>query len=290
MTDTTVADRTGKPSLLPGLRRSSRKPAADLATHPTPARNPANPDNTAPGGPACDDSARRVVEWFGLSDAAPPGFASPPGELVRSAVPGAGQVTLLVGGSGSGKSTLLRAVASAYTAGPVLDPRRLLARRLARRVIDLFPHTPVEQAVALLAWTGLGEPAALLRPAATLSDGERFRLSVALALHAASRSPTPPLLLVDEFTSTLDDGSAVACARTLRRAVSRSALAAALATWREDLLPDLQPDTLVRCDYGLWEVTRPGEPLNDTPSDPAAPLDITATATSAAAAPVPRSG
>lgn len=211
--------------------------------------------------------AREVVEWFGLSVS--PGESGEeyvPGEaVVRAALPVTGRMHVITGSSGSGKSTLL---------GKVCEE----AKRSGFRVIDLgatgtlegcvvdsFGEEPVERVVSRLAWTGLAEPAVLLRSSSRLSTGERFRLGVARGVYEAERASVPVVLCCDEFTSTLDDGSAVACAGMLRRLLRNGATTNAgivLATWREELLAYLEPHRVVRCDYGLWEVVESAETTN----------------------------
>lgn len=223
------------------------------------------------------DRTREVVQWFGL-ESGQPELALPAIDpaILRAALPAPGQITLVTGASGAGKSTLLRAVGAA--SGHPVPPRRRHPKPNAHRakiavrpidkdalpvanVVDLFPGQPIERIVGRLAWTGLGEASVLLRNTRTLSDGERFRLALCLALDEPCQAPADPtthtLLVCDEFTSTLDDGSAVACASTLRRAISASTtLSAVVATWREELTQYLRPEVVIRCDYGLWEVTR----------------------------------
>lgn len=198
--------------------------------------------------------AREVVEWFGLFDWEIARETQKPAEsVVARSIPAIGNITLITGGSGSGKSTLLRAVAE--KAGPRAIQVDVSAIGPGR-VVELFGDEPVEAVVSRLAWAGLGEPAVLLRPAAVLSDGERFRLALCLAIRDAEKRPGPVVLVCDEFASTLDDGCAVACASTLRRAVNGALrLSAVVATWREELGEYLKPEVVVRCDYGLWEVS-----------------------------------
>jgi GNAT superfamily N-acetyltransferase len=89
---------------------------------------------------------------------------------------------------------------------------------------DLRPLTSLKSLLHLLAAVGLASPPSWLRPYHTLSTGERFRAEVARAIlqmrnsdcglrneeltaftpHAEIRTPQFPLLVLDEFTSTLD--------------------------------------------------------------------------------------
>lgn len=231
-------------------------------------------DQASPDEAHLSPRQRAVVEWFGLSadfaDRDETSTAPPPPGVVLAAMPGPGGITLLTGGSGSGKSTLLaRLRRHAEAQGTcVLTLPELSGRSASVPVIDLLDGEPVESSVSRLAWTGLGEPGPLMRPADTLSDGERFRLALALAVRRAEAEPGPRVLMIDEFTHALDDGCAAACASVLRRAVSRvSGLRAVVATWREELTRYLEPSITVRCDHGLWQVTR-GEAATASSSRP----------------------
>jgi ABC-type ATPase with predicted acetyltransferase domain len=173
-----------------------------------------------------------------------------------------GDVVFITGPSGTGKSVLLRALVRAVRdaapdGGRVVDLARL---HLAtdRPCVDL-PTAPLERALHLFSTAGLADAFALLRPAPELSDGQRYRLRLALALDrllaapdATECSPTgagvPPMscqsvprhpsarldeqtvapaaprrvLVADEFCSTLDRCCARALAYRVRRLVDRS--------------------------------------------------------------------
>ncbi len=59
------------------------------------------------------------------------------------------------------------------------------------------------------------------------------------------------ILACDEFAAMLDRVSAAIVARTLRRAVTGSPhLCAVVATSHDDLVAALQPDRIIRCDFG----------------------------------------
>lgn len=200
----------------------------------------------------------RAARFFGLSEL--PSSAAPvaPEGVLSIAAPRAGMLTLLSGGNGSGKSTLLRALVSRARASGagVLTPADL--SRETRPVLSLFPaREPLDATLGRLGWTGLADAHALARPVRFLSDGERFRLALTLALARAEAGSGPTLLAVDEFAAVLDEAAAQAVCLLLRRTLDRSPtrLGVLLATWRENLAPALRPDVHVRCDYGEWRVT-----------------------------------
>ncbi|MCA9116677.1 MAG: hypothetical protein KDA79_16465, partial [Planctomycetaceae bacterium] len=113
-------------------------------------------------------------------------------------------------------------------------------------------NLPVEQALGLLSTAGLAEAALMLRTPSELSDGQRYRFRLALAL-----SRNPRWIIADEFTATLDRHLAQVIAFNLRRLASRTGTGFLLATTHEDILTDLQPDLHIRPDLdGRTTVTR----------------------------------
>jgi ABC-type ATPase with predicted acetyltransferase domain len=195
---------------------------------------------------------RAIARWFGVTECAHQPFALP--ERPELLLPRAGQVTLITGPSGSGKSTLLRAIARA--APPDVTCINVEAQRPPdRALIDCFPRATAADAMRQLSRVGLCEAFLALRRSRELSDGQRWRLRLALALHRAhtkTRTPSgagPILLLCDEFAALLDRLTAMVISRSLRRLI-RTPIGAILATSHDDLARALQPDTIIRCDFG----------------------------------------
>ena len=193
--------------------------------------------------------------------------------LADGLLPRAGQITLITGASGAGKSTLLRKAVRSCRGLRVIDLSRL---RLPRReIVDCFGDLPLQRLLPLLSAVGLAEAWSYLRTPAELSDGQRWRLRVAIGLWRAGccgagsrkrRASSPAkrendalrLLVADEFAAMLDRVTAAIVARALRRAVSSSpTLAAIVATSHDDLSAALQPDIIARCDFGSMHVSRP---------------------------------
>ena len=149
----------------------------------------------------------------------------------------AGDVVCFTGSSGSGKSSLIQAVAGQME--NVLDINSLdLGERILVDSLDL----PVQKAMQLLSTCGLGEAQLLLRTPQELSDGQRYRFRLALALARA-----PEWILADEFTATLDRTLAKVIAFNIRRLSNRTNTGFLLATTHEDILDDLQPSLHVGC-------------------------------------------
>lgn len=148
-----------------------------------------------------------------------------------------GDVVCFTGASGSGKSSLMRAVADQLEG--VLDVDSL---ELGDRILIDSLGLPVQEALGVLSTCGLGEAQLLLRTPQELSDGQRYRFRLALAL-----SRSPKWILADEFTATLDRTLAKVIAFNVQRTSRRSGVGFLLAGTHEDILEDLAPSLSVVC-------------------------------------------
>lgn len=152
-----------------------------------------------------------------------------------------GQVVLFNGESGSGKSSLMRAAAQNLVASGerVIHLDQLVWGE--QILVDLLA-LPLDSALPLLAACGLGEAHLMLRTPGELSDGQRYRFQLALAL-----SRQPNWIVADEFTATLDRKLAGMIAFNLRKLAARTGVGFLLATTHEDVVSDLSPDLQIRC-------------------------------------------
>lgn len=154
-----------------------------------------------------------------------------------------GSIILLTGPSGCGKSSMLAALAektkNAIWVGQTQS-------RAARPVIDLVaPRKSLATAMEILTVCGLGEPRLWVRQFGDLSDGEKFRASLACAVGRALCSNASPVIFCDEFTARLHRRLAKAVAYNLRKLVSRHRLMLVVASAQNDIVSDLRPDEMV---------------------------------------------
>lgn len=131
-----------------------------------------------------------------------------------------GTVTLLTGPSGAGKSTLLRCAADALRERGVRVVRLEEVRLREVPAVDLC-RGGVEDAVRALARVGLGQASCFLRRPGEMSDGQRWRLRLAVALGSLARGGECALV-VDECCATLDPLSALGVCSALRSAAGRT--------------------------------------------------------------------
>ena len=173
-----------------------------------------------------------VADLFGISETEPPHILA--NNLELDIQPG--DLVLFTGPSGSGKSSILR------DAGRPLDALDMATLQLPDHPLIDCLAGPIEKRLQLLAACGLSEARLLLRTPSELSDGERWRLRLALALQHE-----PRFLLMDEFAAMLERTLAKVIAFNVRKLCTRTKIGFLAATTHEDLLEDLNPDLHVRC-------------------------------------------
>ena len=111
-----------------------------------------------------------------------------------------------------------------------------------KTLVDAIP-LPFTEALQLLAMCGLGEAPLLLRTPQELSEGQRYRFALALAV-----AHKPRWIVADEFTAVLDRTTAKVIAYNVRRLADRYGIGFLLATAQDDIAADLSSDLTVTCD------------------------------------------
>jgi uncharacterized protein len=148
-----------------------------------------------------------------------------------------GQVCFITGPSGGGKSLILRRMYEC-SAGlktwvddvPLDDVASL---------VDCLPGSAIDS-LRSLCRAGLSDVFCVLNQPARLSDGQKWRFRLAMAMAAG-----PGTIFADEFCSTLDRITASAIAWNVRKWSRRTGAAFVLASCHDDLLADLRPDIVI---------------------------------------------
>lgn len=149
-----------------------------------------------------------------------------------------GDIVYITGTSGAGKSVLLRGLQEAVGAsdGVNLDEIELPADRT---LIDCVEGDFLE-GLRILSIAGLSDVDCLLNQPANLSEGQKWRFRLAMALSMGRK-----FVFADEFCSNLDRITAAVISYRLRRFAKKHAVGFVLASSHRDILTDLEPDVLV---------------------------------------------
>lgn len=199
--------------------------------------------------PPRSQRTEEIRRRFGLAQGggqgAESGHVSPRRVLEPIFLPyGPGRIVALAGPSGSGKSTTLRQIHADLPGARWMEAEPTAPR--AAVVDTVAPHRPLREALSLLAACGLAEAPLWLRRGHELSTGQQWRAQLARALGQQIGPSNGGVLLCDEFCSQLHRRAAKAVAYNLRKLVMRRLLCLVVAVSNEDVLPDLQPDTVIR--------------------------------------------
>jgi GNAT superfamily N-acetyltransferase len=160
------------------------------------------------------------------------------------------RIGVVVGPSGSGKTSMGRQV---FGPDAIYEPDW----PADRPIVDAIAADGDFNAVtAALAAVGLGDVPAWLRPYAVLSNGEKFRATLARLVAEA-----PEQAVVDEFTSVVDRQIAKIGALAFSKAWRRTGGQVVLLSCHYDILDWLQPDwvydTATAKFHGRWLQQRP---------------------------------
>jgi ABC-type ATPase with predicted acetyltransferase domain len=169
-----------------------------------------------------------------------------------------GDIVYITGPSGAGKSVLLRELEKTI---PALDRVNLNKIELAadKSVIDCIPsalryeghsHSSLRyerhsdgdfmEGLKVLSIAGLNDAVCILNRAINLSDGQKYRFRLAVALSSGVK-----FIFADEFCSELDRITAAVISYNIQKYAKRTGVTFILASSHDDILLDLSPDVLV---------------------------------------------
>lgn len=140
-------------------------------------------------------------------------------------------VGLIVGPSGSGKTTVARDLFTDDIVDGYSWPQ-------SKSLVDAFPkQMGIKDITMLLSSVGFSSPPAWMRPFRVLSNGEKFRATMARAL-----AEQPDLCVVDEFTSVVDRTVAQIGSAAIQKAVRGRGQKFIAVTCHYDVVDWLEPD------------------------------------------------
>ncbi len=155
-------------------------------------------------------------------------------------------VGLIVGASGSGKTTLARAIFGDEALGAVLD--------LARPVVDQFPDAwSYDERAAALSGVGLTSVPCWIRPAHTLSNGQRARAEAAVQM---ARTATGGVVVLDEWTSVVDRTVAKVMSHCVQKHARRVGARVVCVSCHYDVRDWLNPDWVIDCNRATYDDRR----------------------------------
>ena len=148
-----------------------------------------------------------------------------------------GDVIYIHGDSGSGKSTLLKELRHQHPNGAAswelsIDPDTPIINAVGR---------DIDEAFYLLTVVGLNDAFLYLRKYRELSDGQKYRFTLAKMLESNADA-----FFVDEFCSILDRDTAKIVAFNMQKVCRKYGKTLFVATAHSDLAADLHTDTIVR--------------------------------------------
>lgn len=154
-------------------------------------------------------------------------------------------IGLIVGASGSGKTTLAKHIYGNKCFQDVLD--------MAKPVIDQFPESmSYDECAAMLCGVGLTAVPCWIRPAYTLSNGQRARAECALQM---ARDDIE-MIVIDEWTSVVDRTVAKVMSHCIQKHARKTGKKIVLMSCHYDVIEWLNPDWIIDANKQTYENRR----------------------------------
>ena len=164
-------------------------------------------------------------------------------------------VGLIVGPSGAGKTTIAKNMFQKE-----LSSTENMKWGASNAVIDDFPKAlSIKDITELLSSVGFSSPPAWLRPYENLSNGEKFRVSMARVL-----AESEDIAVVDEFTSVIDRTVAQIGSAAIAKTVRARGQKFVAVSCHYDIEEWLQPDWIYQPHIGqfIWGSVQPRPQIN----------------------------
>ena len=149
-----------------------------------------------------------------------------------------GDIVYIMGPSGAGKSVLLGELEKSIPASQRVNLADIELPS-DKTLIDCIEGEPLG-GLRLLSIAGLNDCFCILNQPDNLSDGQKYRFRMAMALAAKKK-----FVFADEFCCELDRITAAVISFRLHKFAKRTGTTFILASSHDDILLDLQPDVLV---------------------------------------------
>jgi ABC-type ATPase with predicted acetyltransferase domain len=151
---------------------------------------------------------------------------------------GDGDIVYLSGPSGAGKSVLLRELEKTVNASDRINLDRIKLPD-DKTLIDCIDAGLLDS-LKILSLAGLNDCFCILNQPRNLSDGQKYRFRLAMALAAKKK-----FIFADEFCSELDRITAAVISYNIHKFAKRTGTIFILASSHDDILLDLSPDVLI---------------------------------------------
>jgi len=154
----------------------------------------------------------------------------------------AGDIVYITGPSGSGKTILLKELEKSV---PSLEKVNLSNIRLPcdRSLVDCI-NADLITSLRILGVAGLSDCFCILNSPANLSDGQKYRFRLAMAIAAQKK-----FIFADEFCAALDRITAASIAYNIHKFAKKTGTVFILASSHNDILVDLSPDVLIEKEF-----------------------------------------
>lgn len=144
-------------------------------------------------------------------------------------------IGVIVGASGSGKTTFAESVYGKESLQRLLDPKK--------PVIEQFlDEMSYDDCARMLSGVGLSSVPCWIRPAATLSNGQKERAEIALQMAQPIER-----VVIDEWTSVVDRTVGKVMSECIQKWARKTGKQVVLLSCHYDVLDWLQPDWVVDC-------------------------------------------